>query len=146
MEPAFRGAMDGPFTGSVTVLDESIDADSTAKLELTLTNVGDDSVRISRYNVGYALKLYHSSTGDATVILRNGEADRRFTDPPCWQLTETFPPDGVYSMRLGSGETVRSVRYVHGSPGNESPCIPPDGYRFERYRPEWSFTLAVEET
>jgi hypothetical protein len=143
--PSTPGPVDRGFETRIEVLDAVLDEGSTARIELALTNTADGGTTVRASNEGYTLQFYNSRGELPRLLLRDGRASRESRTRNCWRLTETFPPDAVFSHPLASGETVRSVRYVHGSPGNEPHCLPTGSYRFERVQPRWSFVIEVSE-
>jgi len=131
--------------GEVSVTDPVIDSESTATIELSISNQSTDPVYIKRYNEGYMLGLYDSIENGPVMILDNDGPSNSSVDPDCWRLRESFPPDGVYQMQLEGRETVRSTRHVYGAPENSAACLSRKKYRFKRKSPSWSFDIEVIE-
>jgi hypothetical protein len=135
---------DQGFRSKIAIENRVINDRNTARLKLSLTNISDRGASIKSHNLGYTLGLRKSNSNESpVVILRKSKADPDIVRDGCWGLLETSPPDAVRDRRLESGETIESVRYLYSAPWNESRCLQPGDYSFQRGRPAWSFIIKI---
>lgn len=140
-EQSDEGAKRHGLTFAVTVIDAEITPRSTAKVRLTYTNAGADTLSLN-INPAGPDPLY-SETEDPGLVLLSDAQDAARASTPCWKpRQEGFPvPAVVYQHALEPGESERLDYEVWAGPQQEADCIEPGDFEFNPLF--GTFTLSV---
>jgi len=115
----------------VSVIDAEITPDATARVRLTYTNDGDDTIKL---NINPERpKPQHSDADDPGLILLPDARDPTRASTDCWKSEqESFPILSVayqHPIEPGGSETMEYD--VWAAPQQEAECVQPGDYQFE---------------
>ncbi|SFR36598.1 hypothetical protein [Halorubrum sodomense] len=149
---ATDGDVDVGVQPSVEVSYEAATEDRPPQLRTTLTNAGDERVRVGDGRAVHFEYVYDED--DALVLLPGGEEYP--AEPDCWRLTDQIAVTEEYrTFGIAAGESSERLVDLYATPGEDA-CLPVGEYRFETTistvtadaEPEssttWGFSVVLE--
>lgn len=142
-----------PIDLGVTVVREAATSAHPPRLRTTLTNAGDEQIRVGE---GRAVHFEYVNDGSEalTLLPANLEAP---AEPGCWRLTGGIAVTEEYrTFELEAGASRSRPVDLYASRADTDACLPVGGYRFEttvsvvsedtepRSSAEWGFSVALE--
>jgi hypothetical protein len=137
---------------SVEVTREAATTDHPPQLRTTLTNAGDERVRVGE---GRAVHFEYVYDGDGALVFLPADGEYP-AEPDCWRLTDAIAVTEEYrTFALDPGETSERLVDLYATPGEDA-CLPVGEYRFEttvsvvteNAEPEsstpWGFSVVLE--
>jgi hypothetical protein len=119
--------VDLPIRPAVEVVREAATEDHPPQLRTTLTNAGDERVRVGE---GRAAHFEYVSDGDEALVLLPGDEEYP-AEPGCWRLTDDIAITEEYrTFTLDPGESSERLVDLYATPGEDA-CLPVGEYRFE---------------
>lgn len=115
----------------VVMGDETITADSTARVTLTYTNGGDDALKL---NINPQQPDPEPSADENPgIILLSDAYDPERTSDSCWKPEQdTFGgPAVAYQHPIEPGQTAKLPYDVWAAPKQDADCIQPGDYQFD---------------
>jgi hypothetical protein len=124
---AVDGELDGPISPSVEVVREAATTDHPPRLRTTLTNTGEERVRVGE---GRAVHFEHVRDDSGSLVLLPGDGEYPAA-ADCWRLTEPLVTSEEYrTFEIDAGgSSSRSVDLYATSDGDA--CLPVGEYWFE---------------
>ncbi|RAW46166.1 hypothetical protein DQW50_05150 [Halorubrum sp. 48-1-W] len=121
------GDLELPIDPTVDVVREAATSESPPRLRTTLTNTGDDRVRIGE---GRAVHFEYV-TDDSGLLLLLPPADWYPAEPDCWRLTEGIAVTEEYrTFEVDAGASSSRVVDLYATPEADG-CLPVGEFRFE---------------
>ena len=116
-----------PIRPAVKVTREAATEDHPPQLRTTLTNAGDERVRVGEGRAAHFEYVYDAD--DALVLL---PVDREYpAEPGCWRLADAIAITEEYrTFALDPGESSERLVDLYATPGEDA-CLPVGEYRFE---------------
>ncbi|RLM71352.1 hypothetical protein DVK05_01555 [Halorubrum sp. Atlit-8R] len=149
---ATDGDVDFPVRPSVAVTREAATTDHPPQLRTTLTNAGDDRVRVGE---GRAVHFEYVSDGDNALVCLPADGEYP-AEPDCWRLTDAIATTEEYwTFALDPGESSERLVDLYATLGEDA-CLPVGEYRFEttvsvvaddaepRSSAAWGFSVVLE--
>lgn len=147
------GDTDGPVDLGVAVIREAATTDHPPRLRVTLTNAGDERVRVGE---GRAVYFEYVSDGSGALTFLPPEVEAP-AEPDCWRLTDSIAVTEEYrTFELAAGESRSRPIDLYATPADTDACLPVGEYRFEttvsivsddaepQSSTQWGFSVVLE--
>lgn len=126
----------------VVVGNDTITADSTARVTLTYTNGGSDTLKLN-INPEQPDPVSSGDENPGLILLSDGYDPKR-TSNSCWKpkRDEFAVPAVAYQYPIDPGQTAKLPYWVWAAPKQNANCIVPGNYQFDPLY--GSFTMTVK--
>jgi hypothetical protein len=141
-----------PVEPAVEVVRDAATADHPPRLRTTVTNAGDERVRVGE---GRAVHFEYVADESGALVLLPAGGDYP-AEPDCWRLADPIATTEEYrTFEIGPGESSERLVDLYATPGEDA-CLPVGEYRFETTvsvvggdaEPEasatWGFSVVLE--
>lgn len=125
----------------VVVNDDTITADSTAKVTLKYTNEGSDTLKLN-INPNAPVPVSSVDTNPGLILVSEAYDPKR-TSNSCWKpRRDAFAvPAAVYQYPIEPGQTANLSYRVWAAPKQNADCIKPGTYQFDPLYGSFAMTV-----